>query len=663
MIAEVGHFSLVLGFALALVQAIVPLYGAWRGRAALMAVGRGAARGQLLFVLLSYACLHLLFIANDFSVRLVADNSHSRTPLIYRITAVWGNHEGSMLLWIVSLSLWTMAVTRWSRGLPEAFTARVLGVLGAVGAGFTAFTLLTSNPFARLLPAAREGRDLNPLLQDPGMIIHPPLLYLGYVGFSIAFAFAIAALMTGRLDAAWARWSRPWTVAAWVLLTAGIAVGSSWAYYELGWGGWWFWDPVENASFMPWLLGTALIHSLAVTEKRGAFRGWTVLLAIGTFSLSLLGTFLVRSGVVTSVHAFATDPARGLFILCLLVTVVGASLLLYAWRAPRLQGGGHFQLVSRDAALLANNALLSVACAAVLLGTLYPLLLDALGLGKISVGPPYFDTTFVPLMTPVLVLLVPGAVARWKTDTWQRLARRLGPAALASALLGPALGYGLGHFTWRACLGLALAAWIVLGSLQLLAERLHGGGRADIATRLRGIPGSWWGMWLAHLGLGVFIIGVTMVNSFQSQLDVRMLPGQTAHLAGYTFTFGGVEQVAGPNWIAARATLDVARGGRHVATLRPETRHYVTQAMPMTQSAIDVGPLRDLYTALGESLPDGGWIVNLFHKPFISWIWAGCALMILGGLAAAADRRYRKPASRRDASPPGHGRPPQSEQP
>lgn len=481
MIAEVGHFSLVLGFALALVQAIVPLYGAWRGRAALMAVGCGAARGQLLFVLLSYACLHLLFIANDFSVRLVADNSHSRTPLIYRITAVWGNHEGSMLLWIVSLSLWTVAVTRWSRGLPEAFTARVLGVLGTVGAGFTAFTLLTSNPFARLLPAAREGRDLNPLLQDPGMIIHPPLLYLGYVGFSIAFAFAIAALMTGRLDAAWARWSRPWTVAAWVLLTAGIAVGSSWAYYELGWGGWWFWDPVENASFMPWLLGTALIHSLAVTEKRGAFRGWTVLLAIGTFSLSLLGTFLVRSGVVTSVHAFATDPARGVFILCLLVTVVGASLLLYAWRAPRLQGGGHFQLVSRDAALLANNALLSVACAAVLLGTLYPLLLDALGLGKISVGPPYFDTTFVPLMTPVLALLVPGAVARWKADTWQRLARRLGPAALASALLGPALGYGLGHFTWRTCLGLALAAWIVLGSLHLLAERLRGGGRADIA--------------------------------------------------------------------------------------------------------------------------------------------------------------------------------------
>ena len=646
MIAELGHFSLMIAFALALVQAIPPLYGAWRGRAALMTVGRAAARGQLLFILLSYACLNLLFIGNDFSVRLVAANSHTQTPLIYRITGVWGNHEGSMLLWIVSLSLWTAAVTRFSRHLPEAFMARVLGIMGCVSAGFIAFTLLTSNPFERLLPAPAQGNDLNPMLQDPGMIIHPPLLYLGYVGFSVAFAFAIAALLTGRLDAAWARWSRPWTVAAWVLLTAGIAVGSSWAYYELGWGGWWFWDPVENASFMPWLLGTALIHSLAVTEKRGAFRSWTVLLAIGAFSLSLLGTFLVRSGVVTSVHAFATDPARGLFILCLLVAVIGASLILFAWRAPRLQGGGSFQLISRDAALLANNALLAVACAAVLLGTLYPLFLDALDLGKISVGPPYFDSTFVPLMTPVLALVVLGTFVRWKADTGQRLARRLGPTLLASVLMAMGLAGGLGHFTWRTCLGLFLAAWLVLGSAQLLRDRLASGARAALATRLRGIPAAWWGMWLAHLGLGVFVIGVTMVNSFQSSLDVKMLPGQTAQLAGYTFTFDGVRQEQGPNWVAARATLEVARNGRHVATLRPETRTYVAHAMPMTQSAIDVGPLRDVYTALGEPLPDGSWIVNLFHKPFISWIWAGCGLMILGGLCAASDRRYRKLAQR-----------------
>lgn len=647
MIAELGHFSLILALVLALVQAIVPLIGASRNRLSLMAVGRPAAHGQLLFIVFAYACLTWAFIHSDFSVRLAAANSHSQTPLIYKITGVWGNHEGSMLLWAMSLSIWTVAVTLFSRKLPEAFMARVLGVMGWISTGFISFTLFTSNPFVRLLPAEVEGRDLNPLLQDPGMIIHPPLLYMGYVGFSVAFAFAIAALLTGRMDAAWARWSRPWTTVAWVFLTAGIMVGSGWAYYELGWGGWWFWDPVENASFMPWLLGTALIHSLAVTEKRGAFRSWTVLLAIGTFSLSLLGTFLVRSGVITSVHSFATDPKRGLFILGLLVAVIGISLLLFAWRAPRLQGGGSFKLVSRDATLLGNNVLLAVATASVLLGTLYPLFLDALNLGKISVGPPYFEMTFVPLMTPVVVLMVVGSFVRWKGDDAARILRKLAPAMVASVVLGVALAWALDHFTWRTALGFTLAAWVVVGSAQLLVERLRERHGAALGARLRGVPSAWWGMWLGHLGIGIFIIGVTMINSFESSLDVKMQPGQTAQLAGYTFTFGGVEQVQGPNWVASRATIDVSRNGRAVATLHPEKRAYVAHEMPMTQAAIDVGPFRDVYTSLGEQVPDGGWIVSLFHKPFISWIWLGCILMGAGGIFAASDRRYRSLAERR----------------
>src|SRR5690606_11345129 len=458
---ELGHFALILALVLSLVQAVVPLVGAHRNSSALMAVGRPAAQGQFFFILFSYVCLTWAFIQSDFSVQLAATNSHSATPLMYKITGVWGNHEGSLLLWAMSLSLWTVAVTVFSRHLPDAFLARVLGVLGMVSAGFISFTLVTSNPFDRLLPAVTQGRDLNPLLQDPGMIIHPPLLYMGYVGFSVAFAFAIAALLTGRLDAAWARWSRPWTTVAWVFLTAGIAVGSGWAYYELGWGGWWFWDPVENASFMPWLLGTALMHSLAVTEKRGAFRSWTVLLAIGAFSLSLLGTFLVRSGVITSVHAFATDPKRGLYILALLVIVIGFSLLLYAMRANKLTGGGSFALVSRETSLLANNVLLTVASASVLLGTLYPLFLDALNLGKISVGPPYFEAVFVPLMTPVVVLMMFGPFLRWKDDDLAAAVRKVAPAFIASVLIGFGTAWAVDHVTWRTVLGLALSAWVV----------------------------------------------------------------------------------------------------------------------------------------------------------------------------------------------------------
>ncbi|PKO57392.1 MAG: c-type cytochrome biogenesis protein CcmF, partial [Betaproteobacteria bacterium HGW-Betaproteobacteria-19] len=491
---------------------------------------------------------------------------------------------------------------------------------------------------------------LNPLLQDPGMIIHPPLLYMGYVGFSVAFAFAIAALLTGRLDAAWARWSRPWTTVAWVFLTAGIAVGSAWAYYELGWGGWWFWDPVENASFMPWLLGTALIHSLAVTEKRGAFRSWTVLLAIGAFSLSLLGTFLVRSGVITSVHAFATDPARGMFILALLVLVIGVSLLLYAWRAPKLTGGGSFGLVSRETTLLGNNVLFAVVSASVLMGTLYPLFLDALNLGKISVGPPYFEAVFVPLMTPVVVLMMFGPFLRWKDDDFGAAVRKLAPAAVASVVSGFGIALAIDHVTWRTVLGLTLAAWVVLASLQLLAGRLRERAGASVSSRLSMIPAAWWGMWLAHFGIGIFIIGVTLVGSIDSNLDLRMKDGDQTEFAGYTVRFRGVVDAPGPNYDASRATLDVSRDGKAIATLQPEKRVYRAMGMPMTEAALDIGVFRDVYVSLGEQLPEGDWIVSLHYKPFISWIWAGCIFMVLGGILAAADRRYRRLAERTAAA-------------
>ena len=646
MIPELGHFALILALVLSLVQAVVPLVGARRNSMALMAVGRPAAQGQFFFILFSYVCLTWAFITSDFSVQLAASNSHAETPVMYKITGVWGNHEGSLLLWAMSLSLWTVAVTVFSRHLPDAFLARVLGVLGMVSAGFISFTLVTSNPFERLLPGVAEGRDLNPLLQDPGMIIHPPLLYMGYVGFSVAFAFAIAALMSGRLDAAWARWSRPWTTVAWVFLTAGIAVGSGWAYYELGWGGWWFWDPVENASFMPWLLGTALIHSLAVTEKRGAFRSWTVLLAIGAFSLSLLGTFLVRSGVITSVHAFATDPKRGLYILALLVIVIGCSLFLYAMRAPRLAGGGSFGFVSRETALLGNNVLLTVASASVLLGTLYPLFLDALNLGKISVGPPYFEAVFVPLMTPVVVLMMFGPFLRWKDDDFVAAVRKVAPAFIASVLIGFGVAWAVDHVTWRTVLGLALSAWVVLASIQLLVVRLKERAGASAGSRLRSITASWWGMWLAHFGLGIFIIGVTLVGSLDQNIDVKMKEGQRAELAGYTFLFRGAVDADGPNYDAARGIIELSRDGRALGTLTPEKRVYRAQGMPMTEASLDIGIFRDVYVSLGEQLPDGAWIVSLYYKPFISWIWMGCLLMGLGGVFAASDRRYRRLAAR-----------------
>ena len=642
MIPEIGHFALVLALSLALVQSVVPLAGAARGIAPWMALARPAAQGQFVLVAIAFGALAWSFAANDFSVLNVANNSNSRLPVYYRLAATWGSHEGSLLLWILMLAGWTVAVAAFSRRLPEEMVARVLGVLGLVSAGFLLFTLLTSNPFERLLPAAEEGRDLNPLLQDPGMVMHPPMLYMGYVGFSVAFALAIAALLGGRLDASWARWSRPWTTAAWMFLTIGIMLGSWWAYNELGWGGWWFWDPVENASFMPWLVGTALIHSLAVTEKRGSFRSWTVLLAIATFSLSLLGTFLVRSGVLTSVHAFATDPARGIFILGFLTVVVGGSLLLFAWRAPKVGLGGRFALVSRESALLANNLLLIVATGTVLLGTLYPLVIDALGLGKLSVGPPYFNAVFVPLMAPALFLMGIGPLARWREATLAELARRLRYAFGAGVAVALLLPLTLGEWSPLVSLGLLLGLWIIASGAAALWMRLRdASGGGSLGARLARQSRSYYGMHLAHFGIAVFVIGATMVTAYETETFVLMRAGDTANASGYTFRFDGTRGVEGPNYTAVFGQLAVTRAGRPVAVLRPEKRRYHASGQTMTEAAVDKGAFRDLYVALGDPTENGAWTVRLHYKPFVRWIWAGWVLMALGGLLAVTDRRYR----------------------
>ena len=642
MIPEIGQLALALALCLALAQASLALAGAARGDGLWMAAVRPAAQGQFVFVAIAFGCLTYAFVANDFTVGYVASNSNSALPLAYRVSGVWGGHEGSILLWILMLAVWTVGVTLFSRHLPEEMVARVLGVMGLVSTGFLLFILFTSNPFVRVFPAPADGRDLNPLLQDPGMVLHPPMLYMGYVGFSIAFSFAVAALMSGRLDAAWARWSRPWTTAAWAFLTVGIALGSGWAYYELGWGGWWFWDPVENASFMPWLVGTALIHSLAVTEKRGAFRSWTVLLAILAFALSLLGTFLVRSGVLTSVHAFATDPARGIFILALLVVVIGGSLLLYVWRAPKIGLGGGFEPLSRESMLLANNVMFAAAAGSVLLGTLYPLALDASGLGKISVGPPYFETVFVPLMAPALFLMGVGPLARWKKASIPDLAARLRWALAASLAAGLVLPFAMGRWTALAAFGLLLAAWVAASGVVQLCEKIgNAANGASAWARLRNTPRATYGMLLAHFGVAVFVTGVTLVKGYDSEKDVRMEPGDTAELGGYTFRLDGVRDVQGPNYVAARAQIQVSREGRAVTTLYPEKRIYTVQNMPMTEAAIDPGFTRDLYVSLGDSVSATAWIVRVQHKPFIDWIWGGCLLMALGGVLAASDRRYR----------------------
>jgi cytochrome c-type biogenesis protein CcmF len=648
MFPELGNFSLSIALALALLLGVIPLFGAQRGDARLMSAARPLTQGMFVFVAFALFCQIQSFVLNDFSVLNVATNSNSTLPLQYRVAASWGSHEGSMLLWVFMLSVWALAVSVFSRRLPPDMVARVLAVLGWVAVGFLTFMLASSNPFDRLLPAAADGRDLNPLLQDPGMIFHPPMLYMGYVGFSVAFAFAIAALIGGRLDAAWARWSRPWTTIAWMFLTLGIALGSYWAYYELGWGGWWFWDPVENASFMPWLVGTALIHSLAVTEKRGAFKSWTVLLAIFAFSLSLLGTFLVRSGVLTSVHAFATDPERGVFILALLVFVIGGSLLLFAIRAPSVGLGGGFGLLSRETALLSNNVLLAVATSAVLLGTLYPLFLDALGMGKISVGAPYFNSVFVPLMTPVTFLMAIGPFVRWKKDEAAGLAHRLRWAFVVSLASTVLMMFMSGRFDAMLGLGSFIVVWIVATSVQHLLDRVRGrSDRGSWLTRARALPGGWWGMWLAHLGLAVTIVGITLVKGFEQNADMKMAPGQTAHLAGYTFRFDGAFEHNGPNYDAARGRIVVTRDGQPVALMEPEKRMYRVSGMPMTEAAIESGFTRDIYVSMGEPLPGSdAWIVRIFYKPFVKWIWLGALIMAIGGAIAAADRRYRKLAQR-----------------
>ena len=649
MIPEIGHFALILCLALSIVQGVLPLVGAAKGNRALMAVARPAAAANAFFGTVAIGCLAYSFYLSDFTVLNVANNSNSLLPWYYKVAATWGSHEGSILFWTVTLGWWGAAVAFCARRLPAEMVARVTGVLGLVGMGFLLFMLLTSNPFLRLFPAPAEGADLNPLLQDPGMVFHPPLLYLGYVGFAVPFAFAIAALISGRLDAAWARWMRPWTTAAWVLLTLGIALGSYWAYYELGWGGWWFWDPVENSSFMPWLTGTALIHSLAVTEKRGCFRIWTVLLAILTFSLSLLGTFLVRSGVLTSVHAFATDPERGLFILAFLIIVIGLSFLLFAWRAPTVGLGGNFSLISRESMLLVNNVLLVVAMGAVLLGTLYPLFLDALNAGKISVGPPYFDAVFGPLMLPCVFLMGVGPLARWKDADPKALARELAWCLVAAIVAGAAIPLLMGEFGHWVFLGCTSAMFVFFAVIQTFRHQIRNQ-PGNVFARLMRQPRAFWGMQLAHIGVAVFIIGVALVKGYQSERDVRMYEGETVTVAGYTFTFNGVETVRGPNYTADRGEFTLSVNGRELQHLYPEKRkYYSSNSMPMTESAIRHSITGDVYVSLGTPTNDGGWVVRAYYKPYVTWIWWGCIIMAAAGLWAASDRRYRRRKQKNEA--------------
>jgi len=641
MIPEIGQFALIVALLLALTQATFPLIGASRGNRTWIALAAPTGQAQFIFVAIAFCCLGYSFITNDFSVLNVATNSNSQLPLHYRLAATWGSHEGSLLLWTFMLSVWTVAVSLFSRHLPEEMVARVLSVMGFVSFGFLLFMLLTSNPFTRLSPVPFDGRDLNPLLQDPAMVAHPPMLYMGYVGFSVAFAFAIAALIGGRLDATWARWSRPWTTVAWMFLTCGIALGSFWAYYELGWGGWWFWDPVENASFMPWLVGTALIHSLAVTEKRGGFKSWTVLLAIAAFSLSLLGTFLVRSGVLTSVHAFATDPKRGVFILVFLLVVIGGSLLLYAIRAKQVGVGGKFEVVSRESLLLSNNVLLTVAAASVLLGTLYPLVVDAVGGAKLSVGPPYFNLVFALLMAPAMFLMGVGPIARWKKASVPELSVRLRWALVVSIASAAVLPFVFGQWKVLVSIGLLLATWIVATIVVNLWERVRvTTGKVSTFQKLRTQSRSYYGMQVAHLGVAVFIVGVTMVTGYQTEQDVRMEPGSTVNAGGYEFRFIGVSNAVGPNYQAARAEILVSRNGKEVERMYPEKRNYSASGNVMTETAIDSGLFRDLYVSLGEPVNAGAWSVRVYYKPFVGWIWGGALLMALGGGLALSDRRY-----------------------
>ena len=636
MIPELGQFALILALLLSLAQCALPILGAQLGNRALIAVARPAVAAQAVFVVLAFAILTYAFVTQDFSVAYVAQNSNSLLPWYYRFSAVWGAHEGSLLLWVLILNIWTVAVAAFSRKLPSDFIARVLGVLGFISFGFLLFTVLTSNPFARALPMPLDGNDLNPVLQDPGLIMHPPMLYTGYVGFSVAFAFALAALLGGKLDVRWVRWARPWTNVAWGFLTLGIALGSWWAYYELGWGGWWFWDPVENASFMPWLVGTALIHSQAVTDKRGSFRAWTLLLAIFAFSLSLLGTFLVRSGVLTSVHSFASDPKRGLFILAFLATVVGGSLLIYAVRAPKVAGGEPFAAVSRETALLINNLMFVCAAAMVLLGTLYPLIGEALDLGRISVGPPYFGFMFVLLMLPVVLLLPFGPLMKWRQGSLRDAIRTLRPALLL-AVIAVIIAWAItSDLPWQGLLGVAASVWIGLGILSYALMRWRSAPRGHRYTP------EMIGMICAHFGVAIFIAGVLIVEATSVEKDLRFAPNQSVTIGALSFRFEGVKQAQGPNFTAQQGTISVLKNGAVIATMNPQKRTYSRNAQVQTESAIDPGLFRDIYVALGEPVgDDGAWAVRIYVKPFVRWIWLGALLMMLGGFVAAADRRFR----------------------
>ncbi len=639
MIPELGHLAMILALCLCLVQATLPLIGAWRGDHQWMSLAQPAAWGQFAFLLFSFICLTYAFMVDDFSVAYVANNSNTALPWYYKFSAVWGAHEGSLLLWALILAGWTFAVAIFSRHLPEEMLARVLAVMGMISIGFLLFLIVTSNPFERLLPnSPADGRDLNPLLQDFGLIVHPPMLYMGYVGFSVAFAFAIAALLGGKLDAAWARWSRPWTTVAWAFLGIGIALGSWWAYYELGWGGWWFWDPVENASFMPWLVGTALIHSLAVTEKRGVFKSWTVLLAIATFSLSLLGTFLVRSGVLTSVHAFATDPERGVFILAFLLVVVGGSLALFAVRAPVVKSQVGFGLWSRETLLLVNNIVLVVSAAMILLGTLYPLVLDALTGAKLSVGPPYFNALFLPLMALLMAVISVGVLVRWKDTPLKWLGSMLAPVLVASVVLAVVATFLHGDFHWAVLAVCLLAFWVILAGVRDILDKTRHKGL------LKGLPSlgrSYWGMQMAHFGFAVCALGVVLTSLGSYERDLRMAPGDPVELGGYRFQFEGAVHHEGPNFISDKGTVRVFDGERQIKVLHPEKRLYTVQQATMTEAGIDAGFTRDLFVALGEPLEQGAWAVRIHIKPFVRWIWLGALLMGFGGFLAAADKRYR----------------------
>jgi len=644
MIPELGHFALIIGLAFAICLSIVPLVGVFSRHQQLITYAKPLTFGMFAFVSISIMMLGYSFVTDDFSVLYVAGHSNSHLPYYFKMSAVWGGHEGSLLLWVFSLSAWTAAVAKFSEGIEDAFVARVLSILGMIVVGFAVFTLLTSNPFERIWPNVPvEGRDLNPLLQDVGLIVHPPLLYMGYVGFSVAFAFAVAALMCGKLDAAWARWARPWTVGAWVFLTCGIALGSWWAYYELGWGGWWFWDPVENASFMPWLVGTALIHSLAVTEKRGTFRNWTVLLAIFAFSLSLLGTFLVRSGVITSVHSFAADPGRGLFILMLLGIAVGGSLTLFALRASNVASFSRFAFYSRETALLICNVILVVAAVTVMLGTLYPLLVDALGYGKISVGPPYFNAVFVPIMSLLFIVMGIGPLIRWKKAKKGELRKQLRSPSIISILIGIAFPflYG-GEFNAWVTMGITLACWV---ELVVLKELYNSAKKSDGTVAFSRLSLSQIGMTLAHKGIAITIVGVTLVSTYENETNIKMSQGESAVVEGYTVKFNGVTQVKGPNYSADQGQIEVYKEGEFVSLLQPERRTYLVQTMGMTEAAIDPGLFRDVYVALGDPLPNNAWAVRVHYKPFVRWIWLGAIFMALGGTLTMLDKRYRRKKS------------------